>query len=204
MALKAGYKYSRYADDLSFSSQKRIEGEFLNLIQQTIKSAGFELKADKTRFASASGRMEVTGVVINEKMQPSRTWRKRARATLHKLGKARRLTRQDLSYLSGIMGMAGQFPDSMQMQRLSREAERLKEEKSHTVIGWGSSPVLPNRLTIRQAEALAQLAPRRTNEEISLRLRTTETAVKKRLQAAFKKIDASDRNTAYVWASKNL
>jgi|GEM_PF-1162126 len=204
LALPAGHKYSRYADDLTFSSQTWIESEFLDAVQVAVKHAGFELKSDKTRFSGPEGRMEVTGVVINEKMQPNRTWRKRTRATLHKLSNSNRLTRRQLSYLQAISGMAVQYPDSLQMERLSCDAQKLIDVKSQTVIGWGDRPMLPNGLTIRQAEALAELDPRRTNAEISIRLGVTEAAVKKRLQGAFKKIDASDRKTARVWAVKNL
>ena len=68
------------------------------------------------------------------------------------------------------------------MQRLSFEAEQMLEAKSQTVIGKGTRPILPNRLTIRQAETLAALAPRRTNMEVAIRLGTTEAAIKKRLQ----------------------
>ena len=204
LAVLAGHKYSRYADDLTFSSSDWIKHDFLGVVQEAVECAGFELNQKKTRFAGPEGRMEVTGVVVNKVMQPSRVWRKRTRATLHSLSKANRLTRQNLSYLLGIKGMARQFPDSPQMQNLSRNAEKLTESKSKTVIGRGNSPILPNGLTLRQAEVLAALAPRRRNSEIAMRLGTTEAAVKKRLQVAFKKIDVNDRNQALVWATKNL
>ncbi|RJL02850.1 LuxR C-terminal-related transcriptional regulator [Paracoccus siganidrum] len=56
----------------------------------------------------------------------------------------------------------------------------------------------------RQAEALAGLAPRRTNIEVAVQLGTTEAAVKKRLQEAYRKIGATDRQEALIWATKNL
>lgn len=204
IALQAGHKYSRYADDLTFSSSDRIEAAFLGSVQAAVEREGFNLKPEKTRFSGMEGRMEVTGVVINEKMQPSRVWRKRTRATLHTLGKSARLTRKNLSYLLGIKGMAKQFRESPQMQRLALDAEQLLETKSQSVIGKGTRPILPNRLTIRQAEALAALAPRRTNMEIAMRLETTEAAVKKRLQEAYRKIGAADRIEAERWSSTNL
>ena len=204
IAGKEGHRYSRYADDLTFSSQHRIETEFLDLVQSAVEASGFELKPEKTRFAGSEGRMEVTGIVINEKLQPTRTWRRRTRATLHKLGLALRLTRRDLAYLHGIVGMSAQFPGSVQMQRLTLEANSLLEAKSPTVVGYGIHPILPNKLTFRQAEALAGLAPRRTNAEIAARLGVTESTVKKRLQQAFPKIGVSNRNAAHRWAHENL
>ena len=198
------YRYSRYADDLTFSSQSWIENDFLNLVQKAVEDAGFELKPEKTRFSGSEGRMEVTGVVINEKTQPTRVWRKRTRARLHRLSLSPRLTRRELSYLQGVMGMAGQFPESVQMQQLSDSARQIAEQKSQTVIGRGTHLALPNGLTLRQAETLAGLAPRRTNLEVAIRLGTTEAAVKKRLQEAYRKIGAADRQEAQVWASNNL
>jgi RNA-directed DNA polymerase len=204
LAERAGHRYSRYADDLTFSSQSWIEKEFLNLIEKAVQAAGFELKPEKTRFSGSEGRMEVTGVVINEKPQPTRAWRKRTRATLHKLSLSARLTRRELSYLQGVIGMAGQFPESTQMQQLSESARLIMEKKSQTIIGRGTRPKLPNGLTFRQAEALAGLGPRRTNIEVAVRLGTTEAAVKKRLQEAYRKIGASDRQEALIWATQNL
>lgn len=204
LADEAGHRYSRYADDLTFSSQQRIEPAFLDQVQQAVEQAGFELKSEKTRFSGFEGRMEVTGVVINDKMQPPRAWRKRTRAKIHKLGLAPRLTRQQLAFLQGIVGMAAQFKGSAQMQRLSAEATALIELKSRTIVGHSTQPTLPNGLTIRQAEALAGIGLRRTNAEVAARLGITEAAVKKRLQEAFRKIGVSDRDAAYRWASKHL
>jgi RNA-directed DNA polymerase len=204
LVARDGGRYSRYADDLTFSSQSRITTEFLAMVRQAVADTGFELKADKTRFRGSEGRMEITGIVINEKPQPTRVWRKRTRAKLHRLGKASRLTRRELSYLQGIKGIAAQFPGAPQMQQLSRGATHLIEIRSNTVIGRSNNPVLPNGLTVRQAEALAGLAPERSNIEIAIRLNTTEAAIKKRLQEAFRKIDVADRIHALAWAEENL
>ncbi len=129
-------------------------------------------------------------------MQPSRVWRKRARAKLHKLGLASRLTRQNLAFLRGVVGMAAQFEDSVQMKRLSIEASELIEVKARTVVGQSVKPILPN--------GLAELGQRRTNTELAARLGTTEAAIKKRLQEAFRKIGVADRNAAQRWAIKHL
>jgi DNA-binding CsgD family transcriptional regulator len=204
LADEAGHRYSRYADDLTFSSQERIQANFLDQVQHAVEQAGFELKPEKTRFSGFEGRMEVTGVVINDKMQPPRAWRKRTRAKIHKLGLAPRLTRQQLAFLQGIVGMAAQFKESMQMQRLGADATALIEAKSHTVVGNSKQPTLPNGLTVRQAEALAMLGPKRTNLELAARLGTTEAGIKKRLQEAFRKIDATDRIAAHRWARRHL
>lgn len=173
-------------------------------VSATVQKAGFQLKEAKTRFAGRGDRMEVTGVVINDVLQPPRTWRKKTRATLHKMGLRNRLTRADIYYLYGVRGMAAQYEASQHMQALRVAAEELMKAKSHTVIGFGAKPSLPNGLTLRQAKALAELSPRRTNSEIAAKLETTEAAIKKRLQEAYRKLGVADRAEAERWAKKNL
>jgi DNA-binding NarL/FixJ family response regulator len=90
------------------------------------------------------------------------------------------------------------------MIALASKAEELCRSRAHTVIGHGSNPLLPNGLTLRQAEVLASLAPRRTNSDIAIKLGSSEAAVKKRLQEAFRKIGSVDRTQAEKWAKENL
>lgn len=204
LAERFACRYSRYADDLTFSSHARIDEALLAEVSATVQKAGFQLKEAKTRFAGRGDRMEVTGVVINDLLQPPRTWRKKTRATLHKMGLRNRLTRADIYYLYGVRGMAAQYEASQHMQALRVAAEELLKAKSHTVIGFGAKPSLPNGLTLRQAKALAELGPRRTNSEIAAKLETTEAAIKKRLQEAYRKLGVADRAEAERWAKKNL
>lgn len=198
------YKYSRYADDLTFSSMTKIEDTFLSDVTEAVNRAGFTLKSSKTRFSGRGGRMEVTGVVINEKLQPPRNWRKNMRSKLHRLRAAGRLTRKEVSFLFGIRGMSAQFPDSPQMLTLGFEANGILEQKLPTVIGRGDQPLLPNGLTLRQAEVLIKLRRHKTNAELAYELGTTEAAIKKRLQEIFKKVAVTDRNEAERWADENL
>lgn len=49
------YKYSRYADDLTFSSMTKIEDTFLDQVYEAVNRAGFALKPAKTRFSGRGG-----------------------------------------------------------------------------------------------------------------------------------------------------
>lgn len=72
-------KYTRYADDLTFSSTKKSAARFLiNIsknneiipnpnLQQIIENNGFRINAEKTGIFSQGTRQTVTGVVVNEK-----------------------------------------------------------------------------------------------------------------------------------------
>jgi RNA-directed DNA polymerase len=197
-------RYSRYADDLSFSSEHRIEEGLVEEVKLEVQEAGFRLKDAKTRFSGQGGRLEVTGVVINKVLQPPLTWRKRTRAKLHRMSLKSRLTRAELNYLFGIRGMSAQYADSRQMEKLGASALALIQGKMGTVIGFGKNPAIPNGLTLRQALAVAALAPRRTNAEIAEILGGTESAVKTRLHEAYKKLGLQDRAAAEKWAKVNL
>jgi RNA-directed DNA polymerase len=203
-ARKNGLVYSRYADDLTFSAKTMIDASIVELLELTLKNSGFVLNEKKTRFRGQGDRMEVTGVVINDTLQPPRIWRKKVRAKIHKLVYADRLTRKDVNYLFSIKSLATQFPDSLSVSQLSISAKDLLDRKIGTVIGFGERPVLPNGLTLRQAEALAKLRPTVSNQILAIELGSTEVAVKSRLQEAYKKIDVSSRTDAYIWARANL
>jgi RNA-directed DNA polymerase len=104
IAEKNNLRYSRYADDLTFSGMEHISWTFLDDIEGIIRRFGFKLNARKTRFGSESTRMEVTGYTTNLFTQPPREWRKRVRAELHKLSKKERLSDKDRKRVAGIKG----------------------------------------------------------------------------------------------------
>ncbi|HCP82432.1 MAG TPA: hypothetical protein DIT67_12955 [Octadecabacter sp.] len=77
-------KYTRYADDLTFSSNEWISPEFALQVEEVLKGYGFAPKGTKTKFMGRSDRMEITGVTINEGTNPPREWRNWARGFLHR------------------------------------------------------------------------------------------------------------------------
>lgn len=80
-------EYSRYADDLNFSCEKKEEfTKFFPFLKGVLKSYGLELNPKKTRFLSKAVRQSVCGVVVNEKLHPSRRFRRNMRAQLHNCG----------------------------------------------------------------------------------------------------------------------
>lgn len=125
LALEYGMKYSRYADDLTFSSAKWIDKTFLKEVKLRIKNFGFKLNNKKTRFCGPGDRIEVTGFVINRVLQPSRTWRKCTRAAMHQINRKRRIEREDIDFLHGIKGFAMQVKDSRSMEAMALEVDQL-------------------------------------------------------------------------------
>jgi RNA-directed DNA polymerase len=68
LARKLGCRYTRYADDLTFSwhgdARPQI-GALLRAAGQVVRAEGFEVHAKKTRVMRAGARQKVTGLVVN-------------------------------------------------------------------------------------------------------------------------------------------
>ncbi|GAA4059599.1 reverse transcriptase family protein [Flavobacterium chungnamense] len=79
--------FSRYADDLTFSSNKEITKEMINSIFEIIKQNQFEINTKKTRLKSNNRKQTVTGLVVNEKVNVDRQTLKMVRAMLYDASK---------------------------------------------------------------------------------------------------------------------
>jgi hypothetical protein len=98
IAKKLGWRYTRYADDLTFSLPANHEGPprtgtLLGLVKRIVEKEGFALHPEKTRVARSGGRQKVTGLVVNG-MTPPRVPRKlkrQLRAAIHNLRRGRPL-----------------------------------------------------------------------------------------------------------------
>lgn len=71
-------RYTRYADDMTFSGDFKA-GDVIKSIERIITQQGFSVNKDKTRVRKRNQRQEVTGVVVNEKMQICRKIRRKIR-----------------------------------------------------------------------------------------------------------------------------
>jgi len=84
MAEKAGFSYTRYADDLTFSGDDVKEvGRFLRAVRNVLTAEGFEENEKKTRVMRKGRRQEVTGLVVNHKPSIPRSELRELRAILH-------------------------------------------------------------------------------------------------------------------------
>lgn len=93
-----GCFYTRYADDLTFSTNRKTfprtiaereqgEGSVLTVagpeLRQAIAGQGFAINAAKTRLLTKSDRQEVCGIVCNEKLNVLPKLKKEIRGALH-------------------------------------------------------------------------------------------------------------------------
>lgn len=68
VAKRFGLHYSRYADDITFSSMHNVYhegGEFRTEVERIISDQGFTLNPAKTRLLKTGRRQEVTGLTVN-------------------------------------------------------------------------------------------------------------------------------------------
>ncbi|MEC6748610.1 retron Ec67 family RNA-directed DNA polymerase/endonuclease [Marinilactibacillus sp. XAAS-LB27] len=89
LKLSKKYKldYTRYADDLTFSTNDKPfynqRENFLLELEKEIKRAGFSMNEKKTRFQFNTSRQEVTGLVVNKKLNVPKEYYKNTRAMAH-------------------------------------------------------------------------------------------------------------------------
>ena len=88
IATALGFVYTRYADDMTFSSKEYNHiNKMMFWIKGITKEEGFILHPDKTRIMKKGARHEVTGVVVNEKPSVNRKELKNFRALLYQIKK---------------------------------------------------------------------------------------------------------------------
>lgn len=86
IANRFSLKYTRYVDDITFSSDHnvyQIAGEFRNELERVIKQEGFYFNPDKTRLQRHNFRQEVTGVIVNEKTNVNRRFIKQLKKWIY-------------------------------------------------------------------------------------------------------------------------
>lgn len=81
-----GIRYTRYCDDLTFSGELDRR-EVKNKVRGFLAAYGFELNEKKTRVQKKHQRQTVTGIVVNEKPQVSRAYRRHLRAEIYYCGR---------------------------------------------------------------------------------------------------------------------
>jgi len=109
LAKKLGYRYTRYADDLTFSlpeghAGKPRVGLLLGSIGRVASDEGFRVHPDKTRVSRHGGRQQVTGLVVNGEGAPRvpRALKRQIRAAIHNLGRGKALKEgETLGRISG-------------------------------------------------------------------------------------------------------
>jgi retron-type reverse transcriptase len=90
LAAKLGWRYSRYADDLTFSLPESHKGKprlgsLLGSTRRIVEDEGFRLHPKKTRVSRKGARQKITGLIVNGRQAPRtpRQLRRMIRAAVH-------------------------------------------------------------------------------------------------------------------------
>ncbi len=159
LASEVGCTYSRYADDLTFSTNKKefpadiagpsgAEGAAFHLwlpgeaLQKTIERTGFRINAKKTHQMYRASRQDVTGLVVNKKINVRWEYRHNVRAMVHSLVKTGAFQILGVTYKDGqallekragtlneLHGMLG-FIDSIDVYNKTHTSDALPHERS--------------------------------------------------------------------------
>jgi retron-type reverse transcriptase len=79
---RAGVRYTRYADDMTFSGGRRPQS-VLPFVSRVLGQLGYSLDPKKTNLFRRGRRQIVTGLVVNDKPNLPRKLRRRLRAAVH-------------------------------------------------------------------------------------------------------------------------
>ena len=158
LAIKFGCIYSRYADDITFSTNKL---EFPGAIavnnnhiwrpgtelEHLISLCGFGVNPTKTRMQYRDSRQEVTGLIVNKKVNPRSEYRRSVRAMVHRLFttgsfelqeaqddgtgvKALASVKGELSQLHGMLGFIDSVDIFNKMRRLKSLSPKERERQA--------------------------------------------------------------------------
>lgn len=158
LAEKHGCDYSRYADDLTFSTNKRMFPRAIARaaaatphdwkagaeLKKIIKDAGFSINKKKTRMQYEQSRQDVTGLVVNRKVNTRAEYEKTVRAMAHtafqtgafyqtkhsKDAAGNPVEEQVLGTLNQLQGMLS-FIDNVKSSNWTESNPRPKERVGH-------------------------------------------------------------------------
>lgn len=152
LAKKFRCRYTRYADDITFSTNSRefsraiayskihgTEGKELVIgqeLQHIIEKNGFQINLSKTRLQSRSDRQEVTGLITNKKRNISRTFIRTTRAMLHSWSEEQLETATKKHYEKNRSHYIPDFKSAPDIQKIVRG--RLEFIKSIRGIGFSA------------------------------------------------------------------
>ena len=130
--------YTRYSDDLFFSGTIDTAGEVVHQLTHILSRHGFRVNKEKTKVLHQNCSQRIVGLVVNEKVQVSRTYRRALRQELYYLHRYREDStgakdhEEFLRYLYKLQGKIAFIlnidPDNSEFQSEKRRLLRLIDE----------------------------------------------------------------------------
>ncbi len=124
--------YTRYADDMTFSTNDskfiKNKEKFLTEITVEIEKCGFLINNNKTRLVYKNSRQEVTGLVVNKKLNVNREYCKTTRAMANALYREGKFQINDFD--GTINQLEGRFAFINQLDYYNNKNDH---DKKHTI-----------------------------------------------------------------------
>ncbi len=126
LARRFHLNYSRYADDITFSSNHNVyqqNGDFMLELQRIISECHFKINPRKTRLLKKGEKQEVTGLTVCEKTNVSRKYVKNLRALIHNIKLKEIPTKHEINVARGKLNylrMVKGAEDSTYISNLKR------------------------------------------------------------------------------------
>ena len=119
LAKKYRLNYTRYADDLTFSTNDikfaSVYETFFKEFNNIVNRAGFTINSQKTRLVFSNNRQEVTGLIVNKRLSVGRDYCKQTEAMANNLYSKGEFTIDDKQ--GSISQLEGRFSFIDQLER---------------------------------------------------------------------------------------
>lgn len=133
LAKKYKLDYTRYADDLSFSTNSKSfllkEEKFIKDVKKELSKSGFIINSKKTRICYKNSRQEVTGLIVNDKVNVNREFYKKTRAMANTLYKTNNFN------IDGVQGkleqLEGRFTFINQIDKINNNNDKNNHNYIH-------------------------------------------------------------------------
>jgi RNA-directed DNA polymerase len=187
MSEKAGINYTRYADDLSFSSNNPLSQAFRKKVIAAIHKVGFKLQRRKTRLMGPKIRREVTGLTVNDRVSIPRFRRRQLRAYFHKI---RIDPSPFIEEKSRAIGLASWLYDyhPKEGEIALAAAKSIPNTSGSNASKWD--------LTRREVEVLELLRTGVSDKEIAHALGVSRATASKHVENILKKMKVTNRTAA--------
>ena len=123
LAKKYALKYTRYADDITFSSMHSVYGQnspFMTELYSIIAGQNFKVNENKTRLQKKGSRQEVTGIIVSDRTNVTKKYIRNVRILLHvweKFGHDKAYARFMPSYIADSIQKRSTIPPMEEVLR---------------------------------------------------------------------------------------
>lgn len=125
--------YTRYADDLTFSTNNRDFpnhlDSFIKQLTSQLQKDGFEINPLKTRISYCNSKQKVTGLVVNKKVSIDSDYNSKLRGMLHRLYCTGKIIENDKEFTPSLNVLEGKLSYIDWIEKINNSKSEQKGEK---------------------------------------------------------------------------